>query len=175
MKHIIDMMLLIEPAAMKNQVPVWIPELRKISGMPTEQFNIEVLKMSKTGIAFLQHHFHPAQLSDTQRREMIVLDNGQVVCSIGLRADECQKFLEMTNDPEDTIHGDKPTMKKTGRGGRRDGAGRPWKKIKFQKLPMPVRLSGWVVEWLKEQDGKPAEMIEQALIEKYGLTPPEDD
>ena len=63
---------------------------------------------------------------------------------------------------------------KSGRGGKRPGAGRPQgtgKPIKTdaqRRRRLGIRLPGYLVDWIRAQDQNPGQIIEAALIEKYG-------
>lgn len=59
------------------------------------------------------------------------------------------------------------------RGGKRDGAGRPLGNPKLVKIPVGYKLPRWLVEWLREQDTPAAQLIEEALIRRHKLKPPE--
>lgn len=62
---------------------------------------------------------------------------------------------------------------KSGRGGARPGAGRPKIDPKLKRVQIGSFLPGWMVAWLRRQDRTQGEIIEEALIEKYELKPPE--
>lgn len=49
------------------------------------------------------------------------------------------------------------------RGGKRLGAGRPESST---RIPISVRLPAWLVEWLREEPGSQAAIIEEALIQR---------
>ncbi len=57
-------------------------------------------------------------------------------------------------------------MKKSGRGGKRPGSGRP--KDPNRKIPYSTKLRPSVVKWLKKQDNA-AQEIEDALTEKNDI------
>jgi len=58
-------------------------------------------------------------------------------------------------------------------GGERQGAGAPRKDPQLVKIPVGYKLPRWLVEWLREQDGSAAVLIEDALKEKHGLVSPD--
>lgn len=58
------------------------------------------------------------------------------------------------------------------RGGKRRGAGRPPIAPQLKKIPNSVKLSRWLTEWLNSQEKAKAVLIEEAVIEKHNLTPP---
>jgi hypothetical protein len=67
---------------------------------------------------------------------------------------------------------------KSGRGGWREGGGRP----KGSTMPAHLRrvnlndfrLPQWIVDWLKSQDYSGGRLIEEALIKHYKLKHPDD-
>jgi hypothetical protein len=59
-----------------------------------------------------------------------------------------------------------------GRGGYREGSGRPAKKTKVKRASINARVPGWMADWLRAE-GDVGRKIEVALIAHYGLTPPE--
>jgi len=64
---------------------------------------------------------------------------------------------------------------KSGRGGKRDGAGRPAGtgrpivEESERRLHRGIRLPRWVLEWCDAQDEPLARIVERALIEHYKL------
>lgn len=62
------------------------------------------------------------------------------------------------------------------RGGLRNPpGGRPKKPKHLQVVRCGfMTLPPWIVQWLKAQPGKPGHIVEQALINQYGLTPPKN-
>ena len=60
------------------------------------------------------------------------------------------------------------------RGGKREGSGRKPipENLKRVRLRGEFRIPTWLRDWLLAQ-GKGGRIIEQALIEKFGLKPPE--
>jgi len=68
----------------------------------------------------------------------------------------------------------KPVIK-SGRGGKRPGAGRPKGTAiprEKRRKPFGVRLPLWLIEWVRSQDTPSARLIERALILTYGLKRP---
>ena len=67
---------------------------------------------------------------------------------------------------------------KSGRGGRRKGAGRPKGSNKpphLRRVTLPdFRLPQWIVDWLKAQDYSGGRLIEEALIKYYKLEHPDE-
>jgi len=57
------------------------------------------------------------------------------------------------------------------RGGKRQGAGRPAVDALYRRELVTVRLPAWLAEWLKRQ-ADASRIIEQALVECYGLKSP---
>lgn len=61
---------------------------------------------------------------------------------------------------------------KSGRGGVRKGAGRPKGKQSVAERDrrdrLGIRLPAYMIEWLRGQDLNPGQLIEIALIQKYG-------
>jgi len=45
---------------------------------------------------------------------------------------------------------------------------------RMKKIPVSYRLPAWMVEWLRGQDKAASLLIEQALVQRYGLKPPAD-
>lgn len=43
----------------------------------------------------------------------------------------------------------------------------------FEKVVYNTKLPQWLVDWLRQQDRPAVRIIEEALIEEYGLLPPE--
>jgi hypothetical protein len=60
-------------------------------------------------------------------------------------------------------------------GGKREGAGRPPINPRMVKIPVGYKLPRWLVDWIRAQNDPAAQMIEEAMIEKYQLTPPKPD
>lgn len=56
------------------------------------------------------------------------------------------------------------------RGGPRPGAGRP--PARYPKRMVSIRLPEWLIQWLKGRNQ--SKTVEDALVEKHGLKPPED-
>ena len=52
--------------------------------------------------------------------------------------------------------------------------GRPPARPGLRRVNVPVRLPEWLVDWLAEQQGTPAELIEAALIKGHKLKPPRE-
>lgn len=66
-------------------------------------------------------------------------------------------------------------VKKSGRGGKRRGAGRPKGTTippKKRRKPFGVRLPLWLIEWVQSQAEPSGRMVERALIKTYGLKRP---
>lgn len=68
-----------------------------------------------------------------------------------------------------------PKSGKRKTGGARPGAGRPALPADEKRQPFSVRLLPWAASWLKEQPGKPGEVIEAALASTYGIGQGQDD
>jgi len=60
------------------------------------------------------------------------------------------------------------------RGGARKGAGRKPCNPLLKKIPVGYKLPRWLVEWMREQEPSNAKLIEQAMIDCYKLSPPDD-
>lgn|GEM_PF-1231882 len=58
------------------------------------------------------------------------------------------------------------------RGGAREGAGRKPTDPQFVRVPVPLRLPTWLVEWIDTQPGTRADLIEAALLKAHKLRPP---
>jgi len=50
--------------------------------------------------------------------------------------------------------------------------GRPPAAPDAKRINVPVRLPQWLVAWMAEQTGTPAELIEAALLKAHKLRPP---
>lgn len=55
----------------------------------------------------------------------------------------------------------------------RKGAGRKPSPPNLLKIPICLKLPRWLTEWMAAQPVSRAVLVERALCEKYGLTPPE--
>ena len=66
------------------------------------------------------------------------------------------------------------TIRRNGRGGKREGAGRKPVPPNLKKEGVYIKLPHWLKEWLsaKERHQSAAVIIEEAVCDKYGLTPP---
>ena len=42
----------------------------------------------------------------------------------------------------------------------------------LRRVNVPLRLPEWLVQWIAEQPGTPAELIEAALLARHKLRPP---
>lgn len=143
--------------------PVLISALRSNVSMSKALFDAAIRDMIRSKKYFPSVYAHPlAILSDAEKDAMVSNGEGNYFFSINPR--------ENVEIPKTEQYSDIQKTKK--RGGYREGAGRPAVKQKIKKQ-QSGRLPGWIVDWLKSQPGKPAEIIEQALIEKFGLQPPE--
>ena len=58
------------------------------------------------------------------------------------------------------------------RGGAREGAGRKPTDPQVVRVPGPLRLPTWLVEWIDTQPGTRADLIEAALLKAHKLRPP---
>lgn len=138
--------------------PVLISELRKRVPMSKARFDAAIIDMIRSKQYFPSVYAHPLGiLTDAEKAAMVPNGEGNYFFSINPRE----------GIPAVTAKQDIPK-----RGGTREGAGRPAVKQKIKMVPAG-RLPGWIVDWLKSQPGKPADIIEAALIAQYGLTPPE--
>lgn len=45
----------------------------------------------------------------------------------------------------------------------------------FKKVPVNMRMTKWLNDWLNEQEPDKIALIEEALIEYYKLTPPKPE
>ncbi|MFZ3045144.1 MAG: hypothetical protein WA151_04465 [Desulfatirhabdiaceae bacterium] len=68
--QLLQKMVEIEPGAL-NQIPIWIPDLRKAMRMTKPEFDQAVLTLVGEGKIFLDKHAHPAQLSPSEREQMV--------------------------------------------------------------------------------------------------------
>jgi len=151
----------VEISKERSGVPVLLSDLRdRLPGMNKSDFDLAVLTMAKNGY-FLSKHFHPAQATEAERKTFIPDGEGGFYIAINRRDD-----IEI---PKETPKAG------PGRGGSREGAGRPMKKKAISRIPVQIRLSGWLLDWLKaERKSDMGKTIEQALIEKFGLKSPEE-
>jgi len=192
MKRIIDTMLKIEPGAL-NQVPVLMTDIRKKVELPHDEFDRLMFKLAESEIIYMDRHAHPAQMTDRERDEFLVDHLGQVFVLATFRKDAAEKIAAL--DAPVAVQKDQPgrmpveqiTLAKQEpieplpikqpkpKGGKRVGAGRPkgTKVVKddAERLPTCIRLPRWMLTWLTLR-GDAGKTIEQALIEKHGLTPP---
>ena len=166
-KRIIDAMLTLEPGAM-SQEPVWLPDIRELAGLPHDLFNETMLELTSIGVIFMDKHAHPGAVTEEERSEFLVDASGDVFVVAVFRKGAARKIeaLSLAN---------RSSAIET-RGGTRPGSGRKaGKKIvpdKFRRVHLSgVRLPKWLIVWLKHQ-GRAGSLIEQALIERYKLTPP---
>lgn len=58
------------------------------------------------------------------------------------------------------------------RGGAREGAGRKSADPHLVRVPVPLRLPAWLVEWIDAQEGTRADLIEAGLMKAYRLKAP---
>jgi hypothetical protein len=59
------------------------------------------------------------------------------------------------------------------KGGKREGAGRPSLPAHMKKIPVSYHLPRWLVDWLRDQPGVQAQIIEQALVDQHHLRRPD--
>jgi hypothetical protein len=59
------------------------------------------------------------------------------------------------------------------KGGKRQGSGRPPLPAHLKKVPVSYHLPRWLVEWLREQPGVQAKIIEDALVDQHRIKRPE--
>jgi|GEM_PF-1743708 len=193
MKRIIDAMIQIEPGALDNQVAIWIPDIRKLAGIPQSEFNRLILEMAlASGIIRLKRYPYPAQLTKQEKAEM-VFDGEHFYSGVIIRADAAERVVALAAEPVDRIQVEpvavqanqpdpmpveqislaEPVPKK--RGGSRPGSGRKTGvrvvNADAERLPLCIRLPRWMLNWLTDR-GNAGSTIEAALIEAHGLTPP---
>lgn len=65
------------------------------------------------------------------------------------------------------------TIYRNRRGGKRPGAGAKKKPKHLKKVPCPLTLPNWLMEWLDGQPESRAVLIENALCSFHKLKPPE--
>ena len=58
-------------------------------------------------------------------------------------------------------------------GGERKGAGRKPSPPDLKKIPVGLKLPRWLVEWMRAQPESMPKLIEEALIARHKLKPPE--
>ena len=49
----------------------------------------------------------------------------------------------------------------------------PFKDKNLVKVPVNLRLPRWLITWLRKQDQSQSVLIEEALREMHGITPPD--
>ena len=149
---------------MNTGAPVWLPDLREKVSMGKEEFDQAILNLARTGGRyFLNRHCYPAPCSPQEIEGFIPDGEMNYYIALGIRPEVPVKMPAS----------DVKEIQNPGKGGKRPGAGRPMLKKRFRKEQIAARLPGWIVEWLHGQEGKPADLIEKALIAQYGLVPPE--
>lgn len=174
-------------------VPVLISDLRKKLSVSKRTFDADIRSLAKDELYIVSRYAQPlASLSDAEKAAMVPDGKGRYYDTIcpkydletvakKLIGDPETSFELLFGDPETTIKeliGDPETVLEEicgvsltgpGRGGIREGAGRPAKKITDKRRSLTVRLPVWLIEYL---DGKAGQKIEAALIAQYGLTAP---
>jgi len=102
MERIFKAMLILEPGAMDNQMPVWIPAIREKAGIPQSEFNRLILEMAlASGIIRLKKYPYPAQLTKQEKSEMVF--NGEHFYSAAtIRADAAERIAALA-EPVDRI------------------------------------------------------------------------
>lgn len=65
------------------------------------------------------------------------------------------------------------TIMENKHGGKRPGAGRKKSAPELLKIPISIKLPRWVIEWMRMQKKSQAVLIEDALMQRHGITPPE--
>lgn len=53
-------------------------------------------------------------------------------------------------------------------------AGAPNKPPALVKVPVGLKLPRWLLDWMRQQDKSMAVLVEEALREKHGIEPPND-
>ena len=61
------------------------------------------------------------------------------------------------------------------RGGKRLGAGRKPVPAELKKMPISIKLPGWLIDWLDEQGDSRPNVIERALCQQHGIQPPVEE
>lgn len=56
-------------------------------------------------------------------------------------------------------------------GGKREGAGRKLLPERIKKRPISIKLPGWLVDWMDQQNESRAVLIEQALRRIHKISP----
>jgi len=56
--------------------------------------------------------------------------------------------------------------------GEQNKGGRPPAQPQLQRVNVPLRLPRWLVEWIDQQDGTRADVIEAALLKAHKLRQP---
>lgn len=56
-------------------------------------------------------------------------------------------------------------------GGKREGAGRKLMPERLKKRPISLKLPGWLIDWMDQQDESRAVLIEQALRRVHKISP----
>jgi hypothetical protein len=155
--------------------PVWLPDLRKLVPMSKEAFDAAILELAKSGKYFLSKHCHPAQSTEEEKAGFIPDGQGNYYITINPSDDIEAPITDdvVVKSSLEPVTDTAAPPSKLGRGGSREGAGRPVVKMKFKRVPLAgARVPGWLMEWLKAK-GDMGRVIEAALIERYKLNPPE--
>ncbi|MBF0102821.1 MAG: hypothetical protein HQK77_18115, partial [Desulfobacterales bacterium] len=79
-KHI----LMVEPAA-RQQVLVSIPDIRSSMNIPDPIFDQTLFHLAKNEKIFLHRHVHPSQMEESERKQMLSDDMGNVFIGLVLR------------------------------------------------------------------------------------------
>lgn len=155
-------------------VPVLISKLRGKVKISKIEFDAAIIDMIRSKRYFPSVYAHPlAILTDTEKDAMVPNGEGSYFFSINPREGVDIPKVQPGQFPNkdhslDSIF----SNMKPGRGGSRDGAGRPAVKTKSKRVQLAgARIPGWLMEWLKSE-GDIGRKVEMALIEKYKLTPP---
>jgi hypothetical protein len=61
------------------------------------------------------------------------------------------------------------------KGGARKGAGRKALPVNLKKRPIALKLPGWLIDWLDQQEPSRAVLIEDTLIKVHKLKPPKKE
>ncbi|MFH0996407.1 MAG: hypothetical protein V1844_13080 [Pseudomonadota bacterium] len=169
--------------------PVLLADLRKrLPGMRKVIFDKVVLELAKSGRYFLAKHFHPASSTKAELALMVPASDGGYYCAINPREETViepvapeQEVLKSVPEP---LKAEPITTRRRGRpplpkqdipDGERlvSKRGRPPipEHLRRVQIRPGYRVYSWVADWLLKQ-GDVGRMIERAVIDYYGLTPP---
>lgn len=79
-----ELMDSIEPGARRGAL-VAARDLRRVAGLAKEAFDVEALRLSRTGTLSLHRHDYPASLTPAEREELVTDGNGTFYVGMAIR------------------------------------------------------------------------------------------